>query len=811
MRQWDYLHCPPGTHHITVGAGDGPCVILMVGTRGPDVEETEYTVDELAARYGASVAARHRLVQGGLRGSRARATPRCRPRGRRATDVAPGAGTLRRPMAATKRFHVTTFGCQMNEHDSERMKGMLESLGYAEAPAARRGRPHPLQHVLDPRGGRQPLRRPPAPGQGRQARAARRRHRRRRLLGAVGQGRRLPPVPVRRRRLRPGPGPQARRVPDLRLAHRAGLLRVRGLHRPPAGQARPRVPGLGADLGRLQLPLLVLHRALHARARGVAAVRRARRGGPRAGRRRRARGHAARARTSTPTGATCVRTAAPSPSCCTRSTPSTGSTACATRARTPRTCARTSSAPTPSSPRSASTSTCRCSRARARSSRRCAAPTTAAATWTASRSSASTCPTARSPPTSSSASRARPRRTSRRRSRSARRSATTAPSPSSSRRGAGPRRRLLTEGLVPHEVKVERMERLVEVVQRRAARARAALRRAHARRARRGPVAHRRLADPRALAPRQDGELHRPGGARRDRGGRDPLGHEHDPGRRGVAALARGGLAARWRAWRSSASAPSALRWPPPCSPRAATSCCSAGAGRSSEVVVELPDGSAVDGRPRPLLTDPGARRRAGRLGAAGGQGPSDAGRGGLAVGAVRPRRRPSPCCRTASTTSSASARWSATPRSCRWSTGARSSRWRRAACASATPCASRSRPGGGGGAGGAARRTTPRSPSAAPSRCEAWRKLCANAVSGVMALAGRPGGDLRPRRRARGRPRARARVRRGGARRGRRAHRPRRRRRHRVARGAARPTPAPRSSPTAWPAARWNGRRATA
>jgi tRNA-2-methylthio-N6-dimethylallyladenosine synthase len=32
-----------------------------------------------------------------------------------------------------KTFHVTTFGCQMNEHDSERMKGMLESLGYAEA------------------------------------------------------------------------------------------------------------------------------------------------------------------------------------------------------------------------------------------------------------------------------------------------------------------------------------------------------------------------------------------------------------------------------------------------------------------------------------------------------------------------------------------------------------------------------------------------------------------------------------------------------------------------------------------------------
>jgi tRNA-2-methylthio-N6-dimethylallyladenosine synthase len=36
-------------------------------------------------------------------------------------------------MQPGKRYHVTTFGCQMNEHDSERMKGMLESLGYAEA------------------------------------------------------------------------------------------------------------------------------------------------------------------------------------------------------------------------------------------------------------------------------------------------------------------------------------------------------------------------------------------------------------------------------------------------------------------------------------------------------------------------------------------------------------------------------------------------------------------------------------------------------------------------------------------------------
>jgi len=32
-----------------------------------------------------------------------------------------------------KHYHLTTFGCQMNEHDSERMKGMLDSLGYEQA------------------------------------------------------------------------------------------------------------------------------------------------------------------------------------------------------------------------------------------------------------------------------------------------------------------------------------------------------------------------------------------------------------------------------------------------------------------------------------------------------------------------------------------------------------------------------------------------------------------------------------------------------------------------------------------------------
>jgi uncharacterized cupin superfamily protein len=51
---WDFVHCPPGTRHVFVGAGDCPCAIVMVGTRNPD-EEIEYPVDDAALRYGAGV------------------------------------------------------------------------------------------------------------------------------------------------------------------------------------------------------------------------------------------------------------------------------------------------------------------------------------------------------------------------------------------------------------------------------------------------------------------------------------------------------------------------------------------------------------------------------------------------------------------------------------------------------------------------------------------------------------------------------------------------------------------------------------
>jgi uncharacterized cupin superfamily protein len=53
LRRWDFLHCPAGTEHVFVGAGDGPCAILMVGTRSEDAT-VHYPVNELAARHRAS-------------------------------------------------------------------------------------------------------------------------------------------------------------------------------------------------------------------------------------------------------------------------------------------------------------------------------------------------------------------------------------------------------------------------------------------------------------------------------------------------------------------------------------------------------------------------------------------------------------------------------------------------------------------------------------------------------------------------------------------------------------------------------------
>jgi uncharacterized cupin superfamily protein len=53
LRQWDFVHVPAGIEHVFVGAGEGPCAVLMIGSRRLD--EAHYPVNEVAARYDASV------------------------------------------------------------------------------------------------------------------------------------------------------------------------------------------------------------------------------------------------------------------------------------------------------------------------------------------------------------------------------------------------------------------------------------------------------------------------------------------------------------------------------------------------------------------------------------------------------------------------------------------------------------------------------------------------------------------------------------------------------------------------------------
>jgi uncharacterized cupin superfamily protein len=57
LRRWDFVHCPAGTKHTIVGAGDERSLVLAVGARdrstGPNWGG--YTVDEAAIRHGAGV------------------------------------------------------------------------------------------------------------------------------------------------------------------------------------------------------------------------------------------------------------------------------------------------------------------------------------------------------------------------------------------------------------------------------------------------------------------------------------------------------------------------------------------------------------------------------------------------------------------------------------------------------------------------------------------------------------------------------------------------------------------------------------
>jgi hypothetical protein len=54
LKAWDFVHCPPWTRHVFVGAGNAPCVIVMAGSRAGGFEVL-YPVNEVAAKHDASV------------------------------------------------------------------------------------------------------------------------------------------------------------------------------------------------------------------------------------------------------------------------------------------------------------------------------------------------------------------------------------------------------------------------------------------------------------------------------------------------------------------------------------------------------------------------------------------------------------------------------------------------------------------------------------------------------------------------------------------------------------------------------------
>jgi uncharacterized cupin superfamily protein len=82
LRAWDFVHCPPDTKHVIVGAGSAPCVVLAVGARDKSVDNPDwggYTVDEVALRHGAGVEQETTVGQEAYAGLTRRQPTRYRP------------------------------------------------------------------------------------------------------------------------------------------------------------------------------------------------------------------------------------------------------------------------------------------------------------------------------------------------------------------------------------------------------------------------------------------------------------------------------------------------------------------------------------------------------------------------------------------------------------------------------------------------------------------------------------------------------------------------------------------------------------
>ena len=207
-------------------------------------------------------------------------------------------------MSEPRRFFVRTFGCQMNEHDSERIAGLLQADGLEETDQRRGRRRRRPQHLLHPGERRQQALRHPRPPQVAEGPQAGHADRRGRLPGPEGP----------RHRHRPGAATSTwcsapttcTGPPSCSTRPRPpGTRSSRSSRRPwptTSTPSRRRCPvrrevpwaGLGHDPDRLRQQLRVLHRARRARQGDQPALRRHRRRGAPRRRRRRHRGHAAR-------------------------------------------------------------------------------------------------------------------------------------------------------------------------------------------------------------------------------------------------------------------------------------------------------------------------------------------------------------------------------------------------------------------------------------------------------------------------------------------------------------------------------------
>ncbi|MGA9857885.1 MAG: cupin domain-containing protein [Solirubrobacteraceae bacterium] len=77
LRQWDFVHCPAWTRHVFVGAGEGPCTLLAVGTRQGD--GVVYPASELAQRHRAGVSQETRSPDDAYAGLADDVETACRP------------------------------------------------------------------------------------------------------------------------------------------------------------------------------------------------------------------------------------------------------------------------------------------------------------------------------------------------------------------------------------------------------------------------------------------------------------------------------------------------------------------------------------------------------------------------------------------------------------------------------------------------------------------------------------------------------------------------------------------------------------